>query len=227
MIRADLSLAKWSGLTITPELSLPYIHITKPSVPPGCPEGWDARLCTVVAILLSKSKAWFSWYPTYVASQPAKAKVAFRKTFTSTSLNGIYPLQKLGLYFLSSIQTVSGIATDCTTDCSLYFSESQELTDVPLKWLFSFWSTFALPTAWPSYCPWKFGEYLCNVNSYVCHMECQESDCGFTWPTRTIFRFSRRWNGACTKRYWVKSFTNKFLIKPNPIREHVTRKFWI
>lgn len=39
MIRADRSLAKGSGLTITPELSLPYIHLTKPSVPPGRPEG--------------------------------------------------------------------------------------------------------------------------------------------------------------------------------------------
>lgn len=62
-----------------------------------------------------------------------KTRLVFQSLLLSPPFNSIYPLRKLGLYFLPSIQTVSGIAIDCTTDCSLYFSESQDLTDAPLK----------------------------------------------------------------------------------------------
>lgn len=87
----------------------------------------------VMAIPLSDIKVRFSWYLAYIASHPAKAKLVCLKPFTFTIHNGIYPLWQLVLDFRSSVQTLSEIAVDSTTVCSLCSSDSQELSDLPLK----------------------------------------------------------------------------------------------
>lgn len=128
MIRADLSLANKSGLTI---ISKPILqshlshHDACRDESLACAQWW--------LFCCPKARHVFFCYTAYVASRAAKVKVAFLKPFAFTMKNGVYPLQKLGLYFLSSFQTVSGIAIDCTTDCLLYFSQSQKLTDVTLE----------------------------------------------------------------------------------------------
>lgn len=74
------------------------------------------------------------------------------------------------------------------------------------------------------YCPGKFREYLYTSTTTCITKECQESDCFLTGPQELYSGF-QECEMMLTQKIQIKLFTNKFLIKSNPIREHATRKF--
>lgn len=155
-------------------------------------------------------QAGFSWYLAYIAPHPAKARLACLKPFTLTIHNGIYSLWKSGLYFLSSVQMLSGMAMDCITDFSLCFSDSQEQAHLPLKWLSLFQTMFPLPKTCPSSFPWKLKEFFNPSATVFATMECQESDYDFNWLllkqkyTGLIFLLINFWLRECAiRKFWI------------------------